>query len=127
MTTEELVALLAWCGLAVWVSALVAIIRYKGRIAAILNAIMALPFLVLPSIELLRWHGDPAAYVRQYGAAALGQLPVDGGVIGLALLALVGCALALWVHRLWLIVPFLLNAFGLVVLFYLAYFFRIAF
>jgi hypothetical protein len=127
MTTDELVALLAWCGLALWVGALLVFISHKDRIAAILNAIMALPFLIMPSIDIIKWHSDPTAYVRQYGAAALGQLPVDGGMIGLALVALVGCALSIRGHRLWLIVPFLLNAFGLVVLFYLAYFFRIKF
>jgi hypothetical protein len=127
VTTDELVALLAWCGLALWVSALLSVITHKNRIAAILNAIMTLPFLIMPAIELLKWHSDPSAYVRQYGAAALRQLPVDAVTIGLASIALLGCALAYRGHRLWVIVPFLLNAASLMVLFYLAYFFHIQF
>ena len=127
MTTDELVALLAWWGLAVWVSALVAFISHKDRIAAVLNGIVALPFLIMPAIDLVKWRSDPAEYVRQYGAAALHGLPVDGGMVGLSILALLGCALAYRGRRLWAIVPFLFNSFGLVVVFYLAYFFHIQF
>jgi len=127
MTSEQLIPLLAWFGLALSAAALVSFVKHKDRLAAILNSIVVLPFLIVPSIDLLEWHRDPAAYVRQYGSAALGQLPVDAGMIGFALLALLGCALGLRAHRLWLIVPFLLNGLGLVVLFYLAYFFHIQF
>jgi len=127
VTTDQLVALLAWCGLALWVGALASVITRTHRIAALLNAIMALLSLIMPSIELLKWRTDPSAYVRQYGPAALRQLPVDGVTIALACIALLGCALAYRGRRLWAIVPFLVNGAFLVVLFYLAYFFHLQF
>lgn len=127
MTTDELVAVLAWCGLALCAGSLVSFIKHKDRVAAVLNGIVALPFLIMPAIDLVKWRNDPAGYVRQYGAAALHGLPVDGAMVGLSILALLGCALAYRGRRLWAIVPFLFNGAGLVVLFYLAYFFHIQF
>jgi len=127
MTTDELVVLLAWCGFALWGGSLVSFIKHKDRLAAILNGIVALPFLIMPAIDLIKWRSDPAEYVRQYGAAALHGLPVDGAMVGLSILALVGCGLAYRGRRLWAIVPFLFNGAGLVVLFHLAYFFHIQF
>ena len=126
MATDELIPLLAWLGFGLLVAALVSFISHKDRLAAILNATAALPFVIAPLMELLKWRIDPEAYVRQYGAGALRQLPVDAVVLGLSVLTLLGCALLYRGHRrLWAIIPFLLNGLGLVALFYLAYFFHI--
>jgi len=64
MTTDELVVLLAWCGFALWGGSLVSFIKHKDRLAAILNGIVALPFLIMPAIDLIKWRSDPAEYVR---------------------------------------------------------------
>lgn len=127
MTTDELIRLLAWFGLVLWMGAFLCFIKHKDRVVAILNAIVALPFLVAPSIELLRWRSDPAAYVRQYGAAALNQLPTDAVMLGLSVLTLFACVLAYRGRRLWASVPLVINGVGVVLLFYLAYFFHIQF
>jgi hypothetical protein len=84
-----------------------------------------MPFAILPLITLVKWRVDPAAYVHQYGTGALGELRGDGVALSVSLLILLACGLAIRVHRLWTIVPLLLNAAGVAFLFYLAYFFRI--
>jgi hypothetical protein len=128
VTADELILFLAWLGLVLWAAALVSFINHKNRLAAILNAIVALPFLIAPLRELLEWRSDPGAYVRQYGAGALRQLPLDAVMLGLSVLALLGCALLYrGRRRLWATLPFLLNGVWLVFLFYLAYFFHIQF
>jgi hypothetical protein len=76
---------------------------------------------------LLKWRIDPALYVREYGTAALRELPGDGIVLVLSLVVLVACGLVVRGHRLWAVVPLVLDAAGLAFFFYLAYFFRIQF
>ncbi len=125
MTGDQLVPILAWFGLVLWATALVLFVRHKTRSAAALNALLAIPFLAAPLSALVRWRIDPPAYVRQYGAAALRELPLDATVLGVSLLILLACVLMWRAHRLWAIVAFVLNAAGLFVLFYFAYFFHI--
>jgi hypothetical protein len=125
MTGDQVVPVLAWLGLALWVGAFVLFVRHRDRAAAALQAVVALPFLIAPVVTLLKWRIDPASYVRQYGTGALAELPWDGIVLGLSLVILLACGLAIRHHRFWVIVPFLLNGIGLAFLFYLAYFFRV--
>jgi hypothetical protein len=48
-------------------------------------------------------------------------------MLGLSVLALFGCVLAYRGRRVWASAPVIINGVGLVVLFYLAYFFHILF
>jgi hypothetical protein len=123
--TSDVVRSLAWLGLGLWVVALVLFFIRRDRVAAILQAVIVLPFIIAPAITLIKWRLDPTAYVRLYGASALRELPEAGVLIGLSLIVLITCGLALRGRRLWLIVPFLLNGVGVVAFFYFAYYFHV--
>lgn len=125
MTGDELARIFAWLGLGLWVIALVSFVKRRDRAAAVIQGIVALPFVIGPAVTLIKWRIDPVAYTRQYGTAALRELPGDAIILGVALLVLLACSLAARGLRLWLILPFFLNGAGVVVLFYFAYFFRI--
>jgi hypothetical protein len=123
--TDDQVVLLAWLGLALWAGAFVLFFQHRDRMAAALQAVIAFPFLIAPLITLLKWRINPTSYIRQYGTAALHELPGDGIVLGLSLVILLACGLAIRRHRLWMIIPLLLNGAGVAFLFYFAYFFHI--
>jgi hypothetical protein len=125
VTGDELVRILAWLGLGVWLGTLVLFFKRRVRAAAVIQSFVALPFAVAAAITLVKWLVDPVAYTRQHGTAALHELPGDAAILGLSLLILLTCGLALRGRRSWLMIPFFLNGVGLVYLFYFAYFFRI--
>jgi hypothetical protein len=125
MTGDELVRILAWPALGLWLIALVLFVRRRDRSVAIIQGVLTLPFVIGAAMALTKWGIDPAEYTRQYGTAALRELPTDAVILGIALFILVSCGLAVRGRRLWLIPPLLLNGVGVVVLFYFAYFFRI--
>jgi hypothetical protein len=125
VTADEIVPLLAGLGLALWLAAVVLFLRHHDQLAAALNAVVALPFFLAPLVTLLRWGIDPAAYTRQYGTAALRELPQAGILLALSLVCLLGCGLTYRGQRRWMIPALLLNGAGLVALFYFAFFFHI--
>jgi hypothetical protein len=125
VTGDQAVSVFAWLGLALWVGSFALFVTRSYRAAATLQAVIALPFAIATLITLIKWRMDPAAYVRQYGTGALGELRGDGLVLVVSLVILVACGLAIRHHRLWLIAPLLVNAVGVAFLFYLAYFFHV--
>ena len=65
---------------------------------------------------------EVAAFANKYGYRIASP---DLSPLGVSLLILLACGPAFRGHRLWMIVPFLLNAGGLAFLFCLAYYFHI--
>ena len=125
MTGDAIVPLLAWLGLALWVTALVLFLRHRDRVAAVLGAVIALPYVLAPMVTLLRWAIDPAGYARQYGTAALREVPGAAILLALSLVSLVGCGLTYRGRRPWMVHALILDGAGVAVLFYFAYYFHI--
>ncbi len=122
---EALVMALAWLGAALWLAALVLSLTRRHRGAAMLQATLAMFFVIPCLVSLLRWSLDPAGYVLQYGAAAVTELRLTAVMAVLSLIAL-ACAVFAVRGRLRIgILAWLINGAGLAFLFYLAYFFRI--
>jgi hypothetical protein len=125
VTPDAIARILAWVGLAAWVTSIVLFHKHSDRAAAAMNAALALPFVIPSLYTLLKWSKDPAAYTRQYGTAALRELPAGAVGLGLSLLTLLGCVLTVRGRRRWLLAALLLNGLGLVFLFYMAFFFHV--
>lgn len=125
MTTEQIMAALAWIGLALWLGALALAIAHRYRAAAVLTGMLAVPFLVPAVFTLLRWGIDAEGYVRQYGTAALTELRLTAVIAALSVLVLIASAAAYRGRIRWGALAWLIDGAGLAFLFYLAYFFRI--
>jgi hypothetical protein len=125
VTADQIVPVLAWLSLAIWITALVLGFRGSRAAAAGLYALLALPFLITSVFTLVKYAWDPVTYTRQYGTAALVELRQAGAVAGLALLAVFAAWRTIRGHRAWAVLAALLTGAGIPVLFYFAYFFRI--
>ncbi len=125
MTGEQIVSVLAWLGLLVWLAALVLFLRRRNTAAAILHAALALPILIAPLPKLLRWAVNPVEYTRLFGTAALTELPGYAVLVAAAILSLIACAKVFRGGRGWFIAAGLINGASLTFWFYLAYYFRI--
>lgn len=93
MTSSEGQALALLCLAAAIVAGGLGILGYL-RAAAAANGALAAVFLALAAPYLIAWALSPDAFIRQYGRAALNELPLDIGLAALALIALAGSALA---------------------------------
>lgn len=125
MNGEQIVLMLAWLGLLVWLTALVLLIVRRHTPAAALQLALALTVMIPPAVGLLKWGIDPAAYTLRYGAAALGELRLYAVLVGIALLTLFACLPGFRGRRGWIAFASLLNGANIAFWFYLAYFFRI--
>lgn len=125
MTGEQIVPILAWFGLLVWLAALALFLRRRDTAATVLHAALALPLLIAPLPRLAKWAVDPGEYARLFGTAALTELPGYAVLVGAAILSLIACLLVYRGRRAWIIVTGLINGASLAFWFYLAYFFRI--
>ena len=125
MTGDQIVPILAWLGLLVWLAAIVLFLRRRDAAAAVLHAALALPLLIAPLPRLVQWAVDPGEYAQLFGNAALAELPGYAVLVGAAILSLIACLLVYRGRRVWIIVTGLINSASLAFWFYLAYFFRI--
>jgi hypothetical protein len=124
MTTDEshvvAIALAAF-----WVVSGILAFRRHRTAAVAINLLFALPVCLLAVVPLVRVVIDRETYVRQYGQAALGDLPLTAIVFALSLLAVIASLFSLrqkpWVF----VVGWLANAPTLVFLIYLAFWFHI--
>ena len=66
----------------------------RPRAGAVANGALAAVFLAFAAPYLISWALSPDAFIRQYGRAALSELPLDLGLAALALIALAGSTLA---------------------------------
>jgi hypothetical protein len=125
VTGEQIVPVLAWFGLLVWLAALALFLKRHDSAAAVLHAGLALPLLFAPVPRLVKWAVDPGEYARHFGTAALTELPGYAALVGAAILSLIACLRVSRGRRTWIIVTGLINGASLAFWFYLAYFFRI--
>jgi hypothetical protein len=96
------------------------------RSAAAVNGALAALFLAKAAPDLILWAVTPDAYIRQYGSAALNEIPFTLGLAAMALIALTGSALSFVGRRVvffW--VSWLVNLPIVALLLYLAFWFRI--
>ena len=124
MTTDE-GHVLAIALATLWVVSGLLAFRRRRAAAVVINLLFALPLCLLAIIPLARVAFDREGYVRQYGRAALGDLPLTAILLALSLVAIVASLLSLhrkpWVF----VVGWLANAPTLVFVMYLAFWFHI--
>lgn len=124
MTTEE-ARLLALTLAAIWSASGVLALCHRRIAAAAINLLFAVPLCLLSAWPIVRVLVDIDGYIRQYGRAALHELPLSGALLALSLLAVV-CSLLSIRRPAWVfVVGWLANAPTLVLLMYLAFWFRI--
>lgn len=124
MTTEAS-RVLAMAFAALWIAGGVLALNRRRTAAALANGLIALPICVLAGWPLVRTLVDLEGYVRQYGRAALNELPLTAALLALSAAALVASVLSVrrstWVFA----AGWLANAPALLLLVYLAFWFRI--
>jgi hypothetical protein len=98
--------------------------RYRSA-AASLNGVIAVMLLALQAPGLIGYLWNPDAYIRQYGTAALSELPLLVTGVGLALVALAASALSVAWRPLLFWLGWLANLPTATLLLYLAFWFHI--
>ena len=125
MTTDQIMPMLSWIGLALWLAAFALAISHRYRAAAALTGILSLPFFFPAMASCLRWAVDPAGFELQYGTAGLTELRLTAMIAGLSVVVLISSALAYRGRKRWGVLAWLIDGAGVAFLFYLAYWFRI--
>lgn len=108
----------------IWLlSGLVAFYRQRGPAVAI-NVIVALIILSFAAPPLLSFALDQEAYIIQFGRAALADLPMTAALLLLSLAAISACIAS--IHRpFWIfLIGWLANLPAMVLLIFMAFFFR---
>lgn len=124
MTTEETHALAIALG-AVWLASGALAWRGHRAMAVAINLLFAVPLGGLALASILRVVIDQEGYVRQYGSAALGDLPLTATGLALSLVAIVASLVSLrWRPTLFL-VGWIANAPTLLFVVYMAFWFHI--
>ena len=100
------------------------LLRYRGA-AASLNGAIAVLLLALQAPGLIGYVWNPDAYVRQYGTAAVSELPMLMTGVWLDLVALAGSVLSIVWRPLLFWIGWLANLPTAVLLLYLAFWFHI--
>lgn len=125
MTNDQLLHVLVWLGLGLWLGAFALALARRYRAAAVLNGALAIPFISRCVFLLVRWAADPTAFEQQYHLATPGELSLIAVFAGVFLLVLLGSKVAYRGRLRWGILAWLVNGAGLALAFYMAYFFWI--
>ncbi len=124
MTDLNVQALAVAAVVAVIGAAALWLLHYRGA-AASLNGVISVVLLGLQAPGLIGYLWNPDAYIRQYGTAALSELPLLMTGVGLALVALAASALSVVWQPLLFWLGWLANLPTATLLLYLAFWFHI--
>ena len=123
--TAETARAFAIAAAALWVTSALLALAHRRLAAALLNIAVAAPVAVLALVDLVRIAVDREAYIRQYGRAALHELPMTAVLLALGLVAICGSVIGRTGPPWRFVVAWLANAPSVALVVFLAFLFHI--